>query len=98
MIVEAQMSSSSSDYDEQDEFLPLFVTGLTQRPENEEKIIFQSEEEKHVYKKKIEQIKQEQELRKLLKKVRDYQQAKICETLRVLRATSGDIFPEKHLE
>ncbi len=57
-----------------------------------------TEEEKQEYKKKLEQIKKEQHKKQVLRKLRDYQQVRICEALRNLRTPSGDTFPEKHLE
>lgn len=57
-----------------------------------------SKEEKQSYKLKLERIKQEREEQRALKKLRHYQQDRICQVLRSLRTEEDDTFPEKHLE
>ncbi len=53
--------------------------------------------EKQAYRVKLEALKQKQERKRILKSVRNYQQDRICQTLRALQTIEGDTFPEKHL-
>lgn len=46
----------------------------------------------------LEQERKKQEERKSLKKIRRYQEDRICQTLRTIRTPNGNSFLEKHLE
>lgn len=59
---------------------------------------YRNNPENEVYKMRLNHIKQKQEASQILKKVRDYQQARICQVLRTMRTSEGNSFLEKHLE
>lgn len=46
----------------------------------------------------LEHLQQEQETKLILKKLRRYQQVRICQVLRAIRTAEGNSYLEKHLE